>query len=142
VIMRAVKLLCGLARKRDGTAAIEFGLLIPAFLMVTLGIIELGRFAMTQQALSDSVYAGGRYAVVHGSKSATPATAASLQSLVQNNSTVLTPAQVSVTVTFSPNNSPGSTVSIVGTYPWASVVPLLKLPSVTITATSISTILN
>ena len=80
--------------------------------------------------------------MVHGSKSSSPATASSLASLVQNDSPVLTPSSVSVTVTFSPYNNAGSTVKIVATYPWSSVVPLLKLPSVTITATWVATILN
>lgn len=80
--------------------------------------------------------------MVHGSKSTAPATAASLESLVQNSSSALTPSQVSVTVTFSPNNSLGSTVSIVATYPWTPIVPLLKLSSATLKATSITTILN
>jgi Flp pilus assembly protein TadG len=131
-----------LARSRRGAAAIEFALLLTPFLMVTFGIIELGIYGMEQQALLESVHAGVRYAVVHGSKSSSPATTASLQTMVQNASSVLTPSLVSVTVTFSPNNSPGSTVKIVATYPWSSVVPLLKLSSGTVTATSVSTILN
>jgi len=140
--MRTVKLLFDLTRNRRGAVSIEFGLLISVFLMLAFGIIELGRYAMTQQALNESVHAGERYAVVHGSKSSSPATVASLTTLVQNGSSVLTPASVGVTVTFTPNNSPGSTVKIVATYPWSSVVPLLKLSSATITATSVSTILN
>jgi Flp pilus assembly protein TadG len=140
--MRAVRPLSDLAGNRRGAAAIEFALLLAPFLMVTFGIIELGTYGMERQALLESVHAGARYAVVHGSKSTSPATAASLQTLVANSSSVLTPSSVSVTVTFTPNNSPGSTVKIVATYPWSSVVPLLKLSSATITATSVSTILN
>ncbi len=140
--MRAVKPRHDLARNRHGAAAVEFALLLAPFLMVTFGIIELGIYGMEQQALLESVHAGVRYAVVHGAKSTSPATAASLQTMVQNGSSALTPSLVSVTVTFSPNNSPGSTVKIVATYPWSSVVPLLKLSSATITATSVATILN
>ena len=140
--MRAIELLANAARNRRGAAAVEFALLITPFLMVTFGIIELGVYSMDQQALLESVHAGVRYAVVHGSKSSSPATTSSLQTMIQNGSSVLTPSSVSVTVTFSPNNNPGSTVKIVATYPWSSVVPLLKLSAATITATSVSTILN
>ncbi len=142
MIMRAAKLLHDLARDRRGATAVEFGLVIATFLMMTFGVIEVGRYTMIQQALNDSVHTGARYAIVHGSMSTAPATTASLQILVQNYSSVLTPSSVSVTVTFSPDNSPGSTVSIVATYPWSSAVPLLKLSSATISATSVSTILN
>jgi Flp pilus assembly protein TadG len=140
--MRAIKLLCDLGRNRNGAVAVEFGLVITAFLTVALGIVEIGRYAMMQQALIESVHTGGRYAMVHGSNSTAPATAASLESLVQNNSSVLKPTLVSVTVTFSPNNSPGSTISIVATYPWTPFIQLLTLSAATIKATSITTILN
>ncbi|MGD1036049.1 MAG: TadE/TadG family type IV pilus assembly protein [Roseiarcus sp.] len=140
--MCAAKLFCDLIRDRRGGPATEFGVVITIFLMVVLGVIEIGSYAMTEQALIESVHDGGRYAVVHGSKSAEPATAASLQSLVQSESSVLTSTLVSVTVTFTPNNSPGSTVSIVATYPWTPIVPLAGFSAATITATSISTILN
>jgi len=140
--MRVVEPLGNLATSRRGAAAVEFALLLAPFLMVTFGIIELGIYGMDQQALLESVHAGVRYAIVHGSKSSSPATAAFLQTMVANGSSVLTPSLVSVTVTFSPNNSPGSTVKIVATYPWSSVVPLLKLSAATITATSVATILN
>jgi Flp pilus assembly protein TadG len=140
--MRAVKLLGDPARNQRGAAAVEFALLLTPFLMVTFGIIELGSYGMVQQALLESVHAGVRYAVVHGSNSSSPATTFSLQTMVQNGSSALTPSSVSVTVTFSPNNNPGSTVKIVATYPWSSIVPLLNLSSAAVTATSVSTILN
>jgi Flp pilus assembly protein TadG len=140
--MHLVRLLRQLNRNSDGAVAVEFGFMIVPFLMVTLGIIELGRYAMVDQALAETVHDGARYAVVHGSKSSSPASTSSLQSLVQNGSSVLAPSSVSVTVTFSPNNSPGSTVTIAATYPWSPIVPLLNLPSVTVTAKSVATILN
>jgi Flp pilus assembly protein TadG len=140
--MRAIKLRRDLIRNPDGAAAVEFSLVITVFLLATFGIIELGRYTMLRQALTETVHDGTRYAVVHGSKSSSPATASSLTSLVQDGSSVLTPSSINVTVTFWPNNAPGSTVTIVATYPWSSVVPLLKLSSATITATSVATILN
>lgn len=136
------KLFPSLARDRNGAAAVEFAFVTPAFLLVIFGIIEFGSFGSSQQALTEAVHEGARYAVVHGSKSSSPATASSLESLVQNSSSALTPNSVSVTVTFSPNNSPGSTVTIIATYPWSSAVPLLNLPSTTLTAKAVATILN
>lgn len=131
-----------LISNRDGSVAVEFAITFTVFLMLIFGIIELGRYTMSVQALAETVNEGARYAVVHGSKSSSPATASSLVSLVQNGSSLLTPSLVSATVTFSPNNAPGSTVTIVATYPWSPVVSLLPLSSATITTTSVVTILN
>jgi Flp pilus assembly protein TadG len=130
-------------RDRRGTAAIEFAAAGSMFLAVVLGLIDVGSFAMTQQALDEAVHTAGRYAVVHSSTSSTPATSSSLQTLVQNASPVLTPTQVSVNVTFSPNNTAGSTVTIVASYPWSPFAGgIVDLPATTLTSTSVATILN
>jgi hypothetical protein len=65
-----------------------------------------------------------------------------LQTQVGNNLSLISSSAVTTTVTFSPNNSPGSTVTITSTYAWTPLVPLVPLPSATISATSAATILN
>jgi Flp pilus assembly protein TadG len=132
----------GFCKDRRGAAAVEFALTATIFLSVCLGIVELGRFIAMQQALVEAVFAGGRYAIVHGAESSSPASASTIQTQVQNNGGILTPSVISATVTFSPDNSPGSTVTIAATYPWSPLVPLLKLPSATIRAYSVATILH
>ena len=125
-----------------GAAALEFGLTISFFMMLVLGIMEVGRYVAMQQSLTSAVLEGGRYAVVHGSKSSSPATSQTITTQIQNNCGILTGSSISANVTFSPNNSPGSTVTISATYPWVPLVPLLNLPSMTMKATSVTTILN
>lgn len=127
---------------RRGTAALEVALTLPIFLGVCLGIAELGLYVAQQQALTEAVFAGERYAIVHGSQSSSPASASTILTQVQNNCGMLAPGNISVSVTFSPNNSPGSTVAIVATYPWTPLFTLFYLPSVTITARSDATILH
>lgn len=51
-----------LARAADGTAAIEFALLMPAFLMMFMGVVEFGRLYWTQSTLQQAVEAAARCA--------------------------------------------------------------------------------
>lgn len=44
------------ARSRDGIAAIEFAIVAPVFLMMTLGVIEMSLIALTQNTLESAVF--------------------------------------------------------------------------------------
>lgn len=50
--------------ERDGNAAIEFALTLPALMLLLLGIMELGRALWTQSALSYSVDQAARCASI------------------------------------------------------------------------------
>jgi Flp pilus assembly protein TadG len=139
--MRRLPLFRRLAENQRGAAAIEFALTVSIFFMLTLGIIEIGRYVAAQQSLLSAVHLGGRYAVAHSSSSSSPATQSSIQTVIQNAAGALVASSITATTTFSPNNNAGSTVTISATYPWTSLVPLLNLPSATITVTATMTIL-
>ena len=47
-------------RSRDGTAAIEFGVVALPLMMLALGIFEFARLYWTQEALQESAMAGAR----------------------------------------------------------------------------------
>jgi Flp pilus assembly protein TadG len=130
-----------LAKNRAGVAALEFALTVSMFLMLVFGIVEIGRYLAAQQSLTSAVHVGGRYAVAHDSLSSSPATQSSIQTVIQNAAGGLVANSITATATFSPNNAAGSTVTISATYPWVPLVPLLNLPSATITVTSTMTIL-
>jgi Flp pilus assembly protein TadG len=139
--MRCLPLFRHLAENRGGAAAVEFALTVSIFFSLTLGIVEIGRYVAAQQSLLSAVHVGGRYAVAHDALSSSPATPSSIQTTIQNAAGGLVASNITATTTFSPNNSAGSTVTISATYPWAPLVPLLNLPSATITVTSTMTIL-
>jgi Flp pilus assembly protein TadG len=128
--------------KTSGVAGVEFVLLSVVFFAAFYGIAEVARYVADQQDLMHAVHTTGRYAIVHGANSTAPATAASLQAMVASDLVMVSSSAVNTTVNFSPNNSPGSTVTITATYTWAPIVPLVGLPKTTITATSAATILN
>ena len=131
-----------LIRNRRGAAAVEFAMLSTVYLTMLLGVVEVGRYVADKQDLMSAVHTTGRYAIVHGSSSSSPATAATLEQMVGNHLMLVSSSAVTATASFSPNNNPGSNVTISASYTWKPLVPLLHLPNATITATSSATILN
>jgi Flp pilus assembly protein TadG len=132
----------GLIRDRRGAAGVEFAMLSTVYLTMIMGIVELGRYVADKQDLMSAVHTTGRYAIVHGSSSSSPATTTSLQQMVGNHLALISSSSVTATASFSPNNSPGSKVTISASYTWKPLISLLHLPNATITATSSATILN
>ncbi len=131
-----------LIRESGGSAAVEFALVSTAYTAMLLGVVQIALYVADQQDLISAVHATGRYAIVHGSSSSSPATIAALKQMVGSKLIVINSASVTANASFSPNNSPGSTVTITASYTWKPIVPLLHLPSATISATSAATIQN
>jgi Flp pilus assembly protein TadG len=131
-----------LLRECAGMAAIELALVSLLYFPLIFGIIEFGRYAADRQDLMHAVYLTSRYAVVHGSSSTSPATTATLRTMVGSKLLLLPASGVQASASFSPDNKPNSRVTITATYTWTPLVPMLNLPSTTISATSTATILN
>lgn len=108
---------------RSGIAAVEFALVAPVLLMLVFGAIEIGRVLYEQQTLEEAARETARWATLHGSKSTTPATATTAMDKARE--IAGTYAGLAGTVTFTPNNSPGSTVIIDLTRDHTFMVPFL-----------------
>jgi Flp pilus assembly protein TadG len=54
-------------RNRRATAAVEFALVAPVFMLLVLGMIEYGRMCMVQQVITNASREGARVAVLDGS---------------------------------------------------------------------------
>jgi Flp pilus assembly protein TadG len=106
-----------------GTAAIEFAVVLPVFLAMLYGLLELGHYGYTTIALSDAARDGARWAMVRGASSAAPATASDITNFVRGRIAMLDPAQVTVTPSFTPNNKPGSVVNVQVSYAFAPFLP-------------------
>ncbi len=125
-----------------GNVAIEFAFIAPVFLAMMFGIVEAGRFYMIQSSLSRAVRDATRYAALHGSTASTPATAASTQSVLTGAATALQTGSITSSVTFSPDNKAGSTVTVSASYPWQPIAKIVAMPAITISARSVLTIQN
>lgn len=56
-------------RNRRGAAAVEFALVVPLFVLLIFGMIEIGRGIMVNQILTNAAREGAREAILEGSTS-------------------------------------------------------------------------
>lgn len=119
--------LCRLAAAREGATAVEFAIILPAMLMLLLGIMETGRGLWTQNALNYAVEQAARCAAIDkincGSATQIQAYAA----------TVAGTNFGSATFTYAVAQC-GSQVS--ASYPVQLQIPYLPAPALTLTAQS------
>jgi Flp pilus assembly protein TadG len=130
-----------LTTRRDnqrGSTLVEAALVTIPFFTLILGIIACGYLVFTYDSLAFAAQQGARWASVRGSASGTPATVASVQAFVDGQVPGLVPASLIVQTTWSPDNKPGSTVTVRVTY---TAVPLstLSLPNTLTLSSSSST---
>lgn len=110
----------------EGQALIEFALLLPVILLLILGLLDLGRAVAQENTLAFAAREATRYAIVHGSNSASPVPAcascqnATLTQVVRDNAIGV--PSVTVTVSYPDgNNDRGMRVAVDATAPF---VPL------------------
>jgi Flp pilus assembly protein TadG len=60
-------------RRRDprGQALLEFALVLPIFLILLMGVIDVGRAIWAQNSLASAAREGARFAIVHGGSDTT-----------------------------------------------------------------------
>jgi len=106
-------------RRESGQAMVEYALLSVVFFALLLFIVDGGRILWNYVTVAEAARVGARYAVVHGSKSIAPVGPSNYTALtqeVQRAAVGLTTASLTVTATWTPNNSPGSSVTVDVTY--------------------------
>ena len=112
------------------------------FILMIFAIIEGGRYIYVNGTVAHLAREGARFAAVRGSQaekdpirsSDAPATQSSIDTYVDSQSPV---GNVSTTVSWSPNNTPGSEVTVTVSYSFTSVLTLFNGVNVTNSATSI-----
>lgn len=109
-------------RDRRGVAALEFALIAPALFLLTVGIIDVGRMMWMASTLDHAAREGARYATAHGAQSAVPTSTAEVQAFVLNRAIGANPANLSVSVNWSPNSNPGGTVTVTVGYQYNSLL--------------------
>lgn len=102
---------------------VEYALVLGLFIMVVFGIVQ---FSLILFGYNNATYASRiamRYAVVHGSTSSTPCTSPTISGIVTPLLWGAPSGGYTVTTTWTPNNTPGSTVSINVTIQYFPTLP-------------------
>ena len=132
-----------------GQAMVEFALIAPLFFLVLFAIVEGGRFMFYYETLNHATREGARYAIVNGANSlgcptgppapsSTPCDPAGddVVDRVRASAWGMQSGSVAVVPTWNPNNGRGSIVNVQASYTYSTLVPLLPLPPITVTAES------
>ncbi len=123
----------GIGACRLGATAVEFALVAPLFLSMTLGLMEMGRAMWIKASLQYACEETARYYIVNNSASATTLKAQAQTFLSDTGVTVATnPFTASVDTSTTPD-----TMTITATYTFTALVPFIPFPNVTLNAKSV-----
>jgi len=86
-------------RAARGQALVEFALIIPVFILLMVGIFDLGHVVWANNALSNSAREGARFAIVHGGSESTPCPVGPAPASDEAGATNVRGTPVTVTVT-------------------------------------------
>ena len=103
-------------RSSCGSAGVETAIVLPAFLLITFGMIYFAYVLFLSHELNDSLRQAARYAMVHGSASEAPVSEAQIEARAKQASSFLDPQRLTVSAEFRPTNAPGSTVVVQASY--------------------------
>jgi Flp pilus assembly protein TadG len=106
-----------------GNVAVEYALTLPFLIAMIYGIVEISHFAYLRTTMENVSHDAVRYATVHSSQSGTPKMSSDVTTFTSNELSSLGlngagTGGTTVTVTYTPDNSPGSTVKVRISYPF------------------------
>ena len=112
---------------RRGAAMIESALAMMVLAILMAGIMELGLTGLISNSVAFAAQRAARYASVRGTGSGHPASVADIQATAQSYAAPLSSSALTVTVSWTPNNNPGSTVLVRVSFDFKpSLLPLSK----------------
>ena len=118
-------------RSSRGAAMVESAMVLLVLAVLLAGIMEIGFATLISNSVSFAAQRAARYASVRGTGSGRPAQASEIQAIAQSYAAPLNPSGLTVGVTWTPNNNPGSTVLVTVSYG----IRMLPVSSGTITFT-------
>jgi Flp pilus assembly protein TadG len=135
--LRRRRLRDAVRRSHRGQAMAEFALVLTPCLALFFGIINFALALYCYDFVCYSAQQAVRYATVHGSTATTIATSSSMTSYVDGLVVgVLSTNAMTVTTTWSPNNKPGSVVTVEITYNFPPLTSLVSSVTIPLTRTA------
>ncbi|MGA3018216.1 MAG: TadE/TadG family type IV pilus assembly protein [Bryobacteraceae bacterium] len=122
--------------KRRGSTMLEPALVTSLFLVLLMGITDFGRMGFAFNSIEFAAHRAARWATTRGSSSGHAATVAAVQAEAQANVAALDNTQLTVGVTWTPNNNPGSTVQVQVTYNFKTLLIPISSKALTLKSTS------
>lgn len=128
-------------KDRRGTSALEFAFAAPILILVLLGSIDFARALWAATTLAQAASEAGRYAAIRGAEKTAPATQAEIEAFARDQVVGLQQSDVLVDVTWSPNNTAGSSVTVQVRYGFDFLlIGFLPLPPIELSRQSTMTI--
>ena len=138
-------------KRECGSSSVEFSLIAVMFVMLLLGVIEMGRMILVYTTIAQAAKAGARYAIVHGgfrtgtgaSGPSGPGNTTQIETVVQNFAsagsvdTANPPLTTAVTYPICGTNQPGCPVQVTVTYAFTPMLGYFNsMLSMTLSSTS------
>jgi Flp pilus assembly protein TadG len=114
---------------------VEFAIVAFAFLLLLFGIIEWA-LATPNNTVAYTAREATRWAAVRGASCGTPAQSSVVTNFVLSEARALDPHNLVVSTSWSPDNKPGSYVTVQIQYQFNFMAPFVTLKPVTITSAS------
>jgi Flp pilus assembly protein TadG len=115
-----------------GAAMVEMALALPIYFLLVYGVIQL---SFVLFGFCNATYAcrmAARYAAVHGAGSTSACTSAQLKTIVMRYLWGAPSTGTTVNSTWTPDNNPGSTVTVSITIIYPTAIPFSSLSQVTV----------
>jgi Flp pilus assembly protein TadG len=128
--------------KQEGGAMIEYALVLSLYFILIYGFVQ---FCLILFGFNNATYASRialRYAIIHGSTATYSCTATDISNIVKPLLWGAPAGGATVTTTWSPSNTPGSTVSIKVAIQYLPKIPFFPSNLITAGTTASGTILQ
>jgi Flp pilus assembly protein TadG len=119
---------------------LEGALVMTTFVILLIGAMDFGRLGFTYNSVTYAAHQAARFAATSGSSSGHAATAATIQANADNNLVGLSSSGLTVSVTWTPNNNPGSQVQVEVSYNFRPLVVPISSTSLTLKSTAVDVI--
>ncbi len=129
--------LCRRIGAQRGTSMAEFALIALPCLTLFFAIMNFAMALYCYDFVGYSAQQAARYAIVHGATASQVATASSVQTYVKGMvAGVMNTNLLTVNTTWSPNNKPGSTVTVTVGYTFQPLTSLVSNVNITLSQTA------
>ena len=126
--------------RERGSTMLEGALVMTTFVILLIGAMDFGRLGFTYNSVTYAAHQAARYAATNGSTSGHAATVANIQANADSNLVGLSATGLTVSVAWTPNNSPGSQVQVQVSYNFQPLVIPIASTGLTLRSTAVDVI--